>query len=123
MKEQVLHGEFKQTYVTTIEVVLSMIKELARLMDKIPAAKVVPAFEESRMFPAGYPKELPRLKQPGPRHHSPPCMQFTQSLPDVNLFLYVSSLEQNKAETCNRALLLHIPDGVPEAPQEDATER
>jgi hypothetical protein len=65
-----MHGEFKQTYVTTIEVVLSMIKELAGLMDKIPAAKVVPAFEESRMFPKEYPKELPKLTQPGPHHPS-----------------------------------------------------
>jgi hypothetical protein len=42
-----------------------MIKELAGLMDQVPAAKVVPTFEESRMYPAGYPKELPKLKEPG----------------------------------------------------------
>lgn len=64
-KDKVLHGEFKQTYGTTIEVVLNMIKELASLMDQIPAAKVVPTFEESKMYPAGYPKELPKLKEPG----------------------------------------------------------
>ena len=63
-REGVLHGEFKQTFVVTIEAVLALIKELARKLGEVPPPKAIPDFEESSMYPHGYPKPLPELQQP-----------------------------------------------------------
>lgn len=63
-KEGILHGEFKQTFVVTIEAMLAIIKELAAKMGEAPPPKAIPDFEESSMYPKGYPKPLPELQEP-----------------------------------------------------------
>ena len=61
-KEGILHGEVKQTFVVTIEAMLAIIKELAAKMGEAPPPKAIPDFEESSMYPKGYPKPLPELQ-------------------------------------------------------------
>ena len=63
-KEGILHGEFKQTYTTTIEEVLAIIQNLALMLGAAPPARLIPEFEDSVFYPKGYPKPLPELKEP-----------------------------------------------------------